>query len=58
VLFATSLDKDYANENNVAKVSVSFPITDKAVITRGYAGYRGTIAILEDSFTSIINALF
>jgi len=30
---------------------VSFPVTDRLVMNRAYAGYRGSITLVEDLFT-------
>ncbi|MGB9979175.1 nitrogenase component 1 [Methanobacterium sp.] len=52
-IFGSSVDKDLAAKIGAAKLSVSFPITDRVVLDRGYAGYNGTINIIEDTLSEI-----
>ena len=52
-IFGSSVDKDLAAKIGAAKLSVSFPITDRVVLDRGYAGYKGTINIIEDALSEI-----
>lgn len=53
-LFASTMDKDLAAKIGANKLSVSFPITDRVVIDRGYAGYRGAISLIEDALSQIV----
>ena len=49
VILASSLEKYIAHEElDAIHLSVAFPIYDKVVIDRSYAGYRGGLAFIED----------
>lgn len=52
-IFGGSIDKDLAAKIGANKLSISFPITDRIVIDRGYAGYRGAISLIEDALSQI-----
>ncbi len=52
-IFGSSVDKDLAAKIGAAKLSISFPITDRVVLDRGYAGYNGTINLIEDALSEI-----
>lgn len=56
-IFGSSLDKDLAANLGATKLSVSFPFTDRIVIDRGYAGYRGSISLLEDALSAFVAPL-
>lgn len=53
-LFSSALDKDLAAKIGANKLSISFPITDRIVIDRGYAGYRGAISLIEDALSQTV----
>jgi nitrogenase molybdenum-iron protein beta chain len=53
-LFGSSLDKDFAGTIGATKLSVAFPITDRVIIDRGYAGYKGVINLLEDALSEVV----
>lgn len=49
VLLASSLEKYIAHdEYDAIHLGVSFPIYDRAILDRSYAGYRGGLAFIED----------
>jgi nitrogenase molybdenum-iron protein beta chain len=56
-IFGSSLDKDLAAKLGATKLSVSFPFTDRIVIDRGYAGYRGAISLIEDALSEFVAPL-
>ncbi|WP_292389633.1 nitrogenase component 1 [Methanosarcina sp. UBA5] len=56
-IFGSSLDKDLAAKLGATKLSVSFPFTDRIVIDRGYAGYRGAVSLLEDALSAFVAPL-
>jgi nitrogenase molybdenum-iron protein beta chain len=58
VLFGSSIDNDFVNELHIPNVSIAFPITDKPILSKGFSGYKGTISLLEDAFSTIVSALF
>jgi nitrogenase molybdenum-iron protein beta chain len=52
-IFGSSLDKNLAEKIGAGRLSVSFPITDRIVIDKGYAGYKGAISLIEDTLSEI-----
>jgi len=56
-IFGSSLDKDFAAKIGAARLSIAFPITDRVVLDRGYAGYKGAINLLEDALSGIVAPL-
>lgn len=58
VLFATSLEKwPAAKEFGVAHLSIAFPMYDRTIVERTYAGYRGGTALLEDIIAKYVGPL-
>jgi len=50
----SSLDRPLAVDLGAAHLSVSFPVANRAVIDRGYAGYSGGLRLIEDLISTII----
>jgi nitrogenase molybdenum-iron protein beta chain len=49
VILGSSLEKYVAKtENEAHHLSISYPIYDRLIVDRSYAGYRGGIALIED----------
>jgi nitrogenase molybdenum-iron protein beta chain len=49
VLLASSLEKYIAEEElSSIHLSIAYPVYDKVIVDRSYAGYRGGIALFED----------
>jgi nitrogenase molybdenum-iron protein beta chain len=53
-LFAGSFDTKVAEDLDIPRLSVSYPITDRVILSRGYAGYRGSITLIEDMVTILM----
>ena len=54
IVFGTSWDKDIAKELRGYKLSIGLPITDRLVLDRGYAGYRGGLRLIEDMYAAVL----
>lgn len=50
----SSLDRELALEIGAAHLSVSFPVTNRAVLDRGYTGFRGGLRLIEDLLGAIV----
>jgi nitrogenase molybdenum-iron protein beta chain len=48
IVLGSNLEQNVARELGVPFLAVSFPLADRIVLDRGYAGYRGAAALLED----------
>jgi len=53
-VIGSSLDRAFAASIGAAHLSVSFPVTNRAVIDRGYAGYAGGLHLTEDLLSAIV----
>lgn len=56
-IFGSSLDKDLAGKIGATNLSISFPITDRVVLDRCYAGYKGALSLIEDTLSEIVAPL-
>lgn len=50
----SSLDRRFAATIGAAHLSVSFPVANRAVLDRGYAGFSGSLRLVEDLLSSIV----
>jgi nitrogenase molybdenum-iron protein beta chain len=55
LILGSSLDKEAADSIGAAHLSLSFPISDRIIINRGYAGYHGGLNLAEDIGSALIN---
>lgn len=56
-ILGSSLDKDVAQDLGALHLSVSFPIADRVLLSRNYAGYRGAVTLAEDFFAPALTTL-
>lgn len=54
IVLGSSLEQEAAVELGVPFLAVSFPLTGRIVLDRGYAGYSGATSLLEDLGTVIL----
>ncbi|AGK99525.1 nitrogenase component 1 [Clostridium pasteurianum] len=47
-ILGSSWEKDFANKVGAKILSVSYPILNRAILDRGYAGYNGGLHLVED----------
>ena len=50
----SSLDRELAISLGAPHLSVSFPVSNRAVLDRGYSGYRGGLHLIEDLLSAAI----
>jgi nitrogenase molybdenum-iron protein beta chain len=50
----SSLDRELALSMEAPHLTVSFPVANRAVIDRGYTGYRGGLRLVEDLLSAIV----
>ncbi|MDA8234194.1 MAG: hypothetical protein M0Z31_05170 [Clostridia bacterium] len=50
----SSLERELAQSIGAAHLSVSFPVANRAVLDRGYTGYKGGLRLLEDLLSAIV----
>jgi nitrogenase molybdenum-iron protein beta chain len=47
-IVGSTLEKKFALQKGAKFLAVSFPVYDRALVTQGYAGYRGGLKLYED----------
>ena len=55
VVLGSSLEAQLAERLEVPFLQVSFPVADRVLLSRGYAGYRGAVTFLEDLGSAIVS---
>lgn len=50
----SSLDRALATSLGAAHLSISFPVSNRAIIDRGYTGYRGALTLMEDLLSALV----
>jgi nitrogenase molybdenum-iron protein beta chain len=53
-VIGSSLDRAFAAEIGAAHLSVSFPVANRAILDRGYAGPSGGLRLVEDLLGAIV----
>jgi nitrogenase molybdenum-iron protein beta chain len=53
-IIASSLDGSAAQKLGANFLPVSYPVTNRAVLTKGYTGYRGGLTLAEDIFSALV----
>jgi len=54
-VIGSRLDKDFADSIGALHLSVSYPISNRVVLARGYAGYRGGLLLIEDILSVVLS---
>ena len=54
VVLGSALERQVAAELGVPFLQVSFPVADRVLMNRTYAGYRGAVTLLEDLGSAIL----
>jgi len=57
LVFGSAWDRDIAQEIGGCHLSISAPVTDRLVAHGSYLGYRGALRLIEDTYSSILNAI-
>jgi nitrogenase molybdenum-iron protein beta chain len=53
-VIGSRLDKDFADSIGAGHLSVTYPISNRFVLNRGYAGYTGALHLVEDIFSVLV----
>lgn len=53
-VIGSRLDSEFAENIKAGHLSVSYPISNRFVLNRGYAGYRGALHLTEDIFSVLV----
>jgi nitrogenase molybdenum-iron protein beta chain len=54
-LIGSSLEGSVAQKTGAQFLPVSYPVTNRAVLTKGYTGFRGGLTLAEDIFSSLVS---
>jgi nitrogenase molybdenum-iron protein beta chain len=54
VLFGSTFDRDFAEEFGYPFLNISFPITNRVIFNRAYAGINGGLTLAEDVFALLV----
>jgi nitrogenase molybdenum-iron protein beta chain len=53
-VLGSRIDKDFADSIKAGHLSVTYPVSNRVVLNRRYAGYTGGLQLAEDIFTVIL----
>lgn len=53
-VIGSRLDSEFAERIKAGHLSVTFPISNRFVLSRSYAGYRGALQLTEDIFSVLV----
>jgi nitrogenase molybdenum-iron protein beta chain len=54
-IIGSSLEGSTAQKTGAMLLPLSYPVTNRAVLNRGYAGYRGGLTLAEDIFSVLVS---
>ncbi|MDR3332981.1 MAG: hypothetical protein LBT08_10180 [Synergistaceae bacterium] len=55
-ILGSSLEKATAQKNGASSLSISYPVYNRVILDRGYAGYRGGLHLFEDIVGVLVSA--
>jgi nitrogenase molybdenum-iron protein beta chain len=55
LILGTGWDRDLAKQLRGYHLSIGLPITDRLVLDRAYAGYKGGLRLIEDIYASVLS---
>ncbi len=53
-VIGSSFERDFAKEIGAQHLSITYPVTDRVVMDRGYVGYKGALCLIEDIFSVLV----
>jgi nitrogenase molybdenum-iron protein beta chain len=53
LLIGSTNDREYGMEKNIQCSVVAYPVTDRLIFNRTYAGYRGSLTLVEDLYDNL-----
>lgn len=55
-VLGSRLDKEFAEGLGISHLSVSYPVSNRVILNRGYAGFTGGLSLTEDIYTVALAA--
>ncbi|MBI5132712.1 MAG: hydrogenase [Rhodopseudomonas palustris] len=56
IVFGSTWEAALADEIGAPLVEIGYPCTDEVVLSRAYVGYRGALALIERTYTTVVRA--
>ncbi|MBB5046931.1 nitrogenase molybdenum-iron protein beta chain [Rhodopseudomonas rhenobacensis] len=56
IVFGTTWEAALADSIGAPLVEIGYPCTDEVVLSRAYVGYRGALALIERTYTTVVRA--
>jgi nitrogenase molybdenum-iron protein beta chain len=56
IVFGSTWDGELARRLGAPLVEIGHPATDEVVLSRAYVGYRGALALIERTYTTVVRA--
>jgi nitrogenase molybdenum-iron protein beta chain len=53
-ILGSTLERPLAAKRGASQLSISFPVFNRLIVDRGYAGYRGGLHFLEDIYSAFV----
>jgi len=53
-MLGSSLERELAQSLGAPHLSISFPVANRAILDRGYAGFRNGLTLVEDLVSAIV----
>jgi nitrogenase molybdenum-iron protein beta chain len=53
-IIGSVVERNLATEYGAGFLSVAFPVSNRAVLNKGYAGFRGALTLVEDLLTNLV----
>lgn len=55
-IIGSVVERDLANDYGAGFLAVAFPVSNRAVLNKGYAGFRGALSLVEDLLSNLVAA--
>jgi nitrogenase molybdenum-iron protein beta chain len=56
IVFGSTWEAALADQIGAPLVEIGYPCTDEVVLSRAYVGYRGALALIERTYTTVVRA--
>ncbi|CAH2598782.1 Hydrogenase [Rhodovastum atsumiense] len=56
IVFGSTWEAELAQRLHAPLVEIGYPTTDEVVLSRSYVGYRGALALIERTYTTVVRA--
>ena len=53
-IIGSVVERELATDYGAGFLTVAFPVSNRAVLNKGYAGFRGALSLVEDLLTNLV----